>query len=98
MASASTNDGRAIEVDEGQAAVAQPQRRDRVDGGRGQDHAVETVRDQPFGDRLVVGGLGVQHELVAQALELEVHGRDDLRVELVLQVGDQQPDAAGAAG
>ena len=89
--------GGAIEVDEGQAAVAQPQRRHGIDGRRGQDHPVETVRDQSFRDRLVVGGLGVQHELIAHALEFEMDRRDDLRVELVLQIRHEQSDAVGAA-
>ena len=42
-------------------------------------------------------GLGLQHQLVAERLELVVHGRDDVRIELVVQVGQQQADPPGSA-
>ena len=60
-------------------------------------HAVEAVGDQAFRHGVGVGALGVQHQLVAEALELVVHRGDDVGVELVLQVGEQQTRPAGCA-
>ncbi len=79
-------------------AAVQLGREAGVGGGRREDNAVERlVQEVLLGDRLV-GTLGQEHHPVAQAFELVVQRRDDMRVEGVGQVGHDDADPPRGTG